>query len=307
MRTPFALLGGVLTLLGCAAAPAAEPAAPAPARSAATTEPGWLPVSSRFHEHAFGSAAAGAATREPAATSVTGAVSPGRVPFAPTAWGAAGAAAAGHLEPRAPSGNALLQRELRETTVRGLRFQDEESLSTVVGAIRDVTGLPIVVHASAEAAVLDEGVLFEFELEHPISVRDALQLVTSMAGDEVVWTVRHEAVIVTTRDKARRPPVIVMHDVRDLTFARTDFVGPRIDRLRLLDDIDDENDSPFGSIGESVRETDEEELVTMVQENVAVGTWDDHGHRIDASEGFLVVVHTPEVQILVRRFLNALR
>ena len=56
-----------------------------------------------------------------------------------------------------------------------------------------------------------------------------------------------------------------------------------------------------------MRETDEEELVTMVQENVAVGTWDDHGHRIDASEGFLVVVHTPEVQILVRRFLNALR
>ena len=36
-------------------------------------------------------------------------------------------------------------------------------------------------------------------------------------------------------------------------------------------------------------------------------TWEDEGISIDEGEGYILVVHTPEVQIQVRQFLNDLR
>src|SRR5262249_54461580 len=49
------------------------------------------------------------------------------------------------------------------------------------------------------------------------------------------------------------------------------------------------------------------ELVTLVQENVAVGTWEEEGVKISAEGGNMIVVHTPEVQQQVRQFLEELR
>ena len=97
-----------------------------------------------------------------------------------------------------------------------------------------------------------------------------------MGGPEVVWTVRHDAVLVTTKEKAHGDLVIYNHDVQDLIFGLTDFLGPRIDRLRLLDDLEDEDGgSPFGSIGEKPLMNDPDDLATLVQENVAVGSYQD--------------------------------
>jgi len=129
-----------------------------------------------------------------------------------------------------------------------------------------------------------------------------------MAGDKVTWTVRHDAVLVTTKEKARDKPVIFNHDVQDLVFGLTDFMGPRIDTIRLLDKMqDDDGGGPFGGIGEKPKIIEPGDLSTLIQENVAVGTWQDEGVSIDVHEGYILIDHVPEVQEQVRQFLEDLR
>ena len=201
-----------------------------------------------------------------------------------------------------------LAESLAETRIPGLDVQDEESLDAVVDILRTFTGLPLVVHPAAEAAAIDEGVVFNYQLRNPLTVEQALNIITADAGPEVTWTIRNEAVIVTTREKARGKPTIVNHDVQDLVFGLTDFLGPRIDKLRLLDDLeDDDGGGPFGGIGEHPNLIEIASLMALIQENVAVGTWEEDGISIDEGEGYVLVVHSPEVQNEVRRFLDDLR
>ncbi|MCZ6597924.1 MAG: hypothetical protein O7B99_09820 [Planctomycetota bacterium] len=201
-----------------------------------------------------------------------------------------------------------LRRQLKTLTIPGFSFQDEESLAAVVGGLGTITGLPLVVAGVAEEAAIDEGVVFNFNFVNPLSVEKTLNLITDMAGEDVTWTVRHEAVIVTTREKARGELLITNHIIDDLIFGLTDFLGPRIDRLRLIDDIeDDDGGGPFGGIGERPNIIEPDDLSALVQENVAVGTWEDEGVSIAVENGSMIVVHTAEVQKEVRQFLEDLR
>ena len=166
----------------------------------------------------------------------------------------------------------------------------------------------LIVDPAAENAVLDEGIVFDFNFDNELSVSQALNLITDMAGEEVTWTIRHDAVLVTTREKARGEPVIYNHDVQDLIMGLTDFTGPRIDRLRLLDELeDDDGGGPFGGILESPRLIEIEDLATLIQENVEVGSWEDDGVSIEPGEGFILIVHSASVQAKVKEFLEDLR
>jgi tetratricopeptide (TPR) repeat protein len=199
-----------------------------------------------------------------------------------------------------------LRQRLQTTVIPGLKT-DTESLSEVIGLLRNF-GLPLVVDPAAENAAIDEGIVFDIALLNPLTVEQALNIITDAAGETVTWTIRHDAVMLTTKEKARGRPVIYNHDVQDLVFGLTDFLGPRIDRLRLLDDMeDDDGGGPFGGIGERPQLIEISALSTLIQENVAVGTWEEEGISIDEGEGYVLVVHTPEVQDEVRRFLNDLR
>ncbi len=211
------------------------------------------------------------------------------------------------LSSKIDPGEAELRDMLRKTKL-SLTMKDEESLSKVVDALRAQTEAPLVVDPAAEAAASEGGVLFTFSFENKITLEQALNLITKMAGENVTWTIRHEAVILTTKEKARSRPIVVNHDVQDLVMGLTDFIGPRIDRIRLLDELqDDDGGGPFGGIGEKPRILEPNDLATLIQENVAVGTWQDEGVSIEAGEGFIVINHTPEIQEQVRLFLEDLR
>lgn len=195
-----------------------------------------------------------------------------------------------------------------ETRIPGFIVSEEESLNEVVRNLRTLTGLPLVVDPLAEEAAFDEGAVFDFNFQNALTVEKALNLITDAAGPDVTWTVRHDAILVTTRDKARGKLTIYNHDVQDLIFGLTDFLGPKIDRLRLLDELeDDDGGGPFGGIGERPTIIEPDDLATLVQENVAVETWEDEGVSINVELGNMIVVHTPEVQIQVRQFLEDLR
>jgi general secretion pathway protein D len=211
------------------------------------------------------------------------------------------------LSAKIDPGEAVLRDLLRQTKL-SLVMKDEESLTKVVDALRVQTDAPLVVDPAAEAAASEGGVVFTFSFENKITLEQALNLITKMAGENVTWTIRHEAVIVTTKEKARSRPIVVNHDVQDLVMGLTDFIGPRIDRIRLLDELqDDDGGGPFGGIGEKPRILEPNDLATLIQENVAVGTWQDEGVSIEAGEGFIVINHSPEVQEQVRQFLEDLR
>ena len=205
-------------------------------------------------------------------------------------------------------GERELREQIRSTMVQLPGITDVESLSAVIDVVRTQTGLPLVVDPAADAAVSEAGVVFNFSFEHRLTAEQALNLITGMAGDTVTWTLRHDVILITTREKARSRPIIVNHDVQDLIFGLTDFTGPRIDRLRLLDEMqDDDGGGPFGGIGEKPKLIEPGDLSTLIQENVAVGTWQDEGVSIDTGEGYILITHTPEVQSQVRQFLEDLR
>ena len=179
-------------------------------------------------------------------------------------------------------------------------LRDEESLTAAASALATATGLPIVVDPRAEQAALDAGVVLDLELSNPLSARRILNLLVELAGDEVSWVIRHDTVLITTRERALGPVVLRTHDISPLTVGRTDFRAPRIGRLAGVDAIDEDT---FGGAGERVATWDEDDLVSLVSENVAPGSWDEGGTSIQAENGILIVVHTPEVQAQVRRFL----
>ncbi len=201
-----------------------------------------------------------------------------------------------------------LRAQLKDTMVRLPGIEEEESLRAVINIIRDYTGLPLVVDPAAENAVLDEGLAFNLNLENEISASQALNLITKQAGEEVTWTLRYDLVLITTRERARGEPLVQNHDVQDLIMGLTDFTGPRIGRLRLLEDLEDEDGGgPFGGILEARRMMEVEDLATLIQENVSVGTWEDEGITIEPGEGFIMITHSADVQAQVTAFLEDLR
>ena len=120
-------------------------------------------------------------------------------------------------------------------------------------------------------------------LTQSVTADQALNLIVGMVGDAVTWTIKHDVVLVTTKEKARGKPIIVNHDVQDLIFGLTDFMGPRINQIRLIDKMqDDDGGGPFGGIGEKPKLIEPGDLSTLIQENVAVGTWQQEGISIDA-------------------------
>ena len=205
------------------------------------------------------------------------------------------------------AGELELRDQIASTLIPGLQVNDEESLTTVVEAIQTITGLPIVTDPLADEAAVNAGVIFQFNFTNPLSVEKALNLITEMAGEEVTWTIRYEAILVTTVEKARGELVIRNHDVQDLIFPLSNFIGPRIGRLRLIDQLeDDDGGSPFGALAERTVVNDPDNLTELVTQNVEPGSWD-APISLSLEGGNMVVVHTPEVQEKVRNFLEELR
>lgn len=203
---------------------------------------------------------------------------------------------------------AELRNKLSTLRIPGLTISGEESLTVVLDSLRAMTGLPFVVDPAAEEAAIGEGALFEYDFPNSMKAVEALQLFTKSAGPDVTWTIRHDVILITTKEKARGQLDIFNHDVSDLVFGLTDFLGPRIDKLRLVDDLEDEDGGgPFGGIGDISNINNPDEIAELIQNNVAVDSWEGDGVSITPEGTNIVIVNTPDVQTQVRQFLEDLR
>ena len=170
----------------------------------------------------------------------------------------------------------------------GLTVNDEASLKTLMASIAAIAGTSIVVDEAAEQAALDEGVVFDLDLTRSIPLLQVLNLVTDLAGSEVVWELRHGVVFVTTPDRLSASMKTRIYDVSDLTYGVPSFRAPMIGDLRSPEDIPG-YDEP--ELIERTAVFDEDELLTLIIESVSPEAWDDAGASITIENGKLIVRH----------------
>lgn len=192
---------------------------------------------------------------------------------------------------------------VEDTVLSSFVVREEASLRAVVRQLQNMTGLPLVVPPSAEAAVFEAGVVFDFRFESELKASQLLNLISAATDGEVSWTIDHEAILFTTDPLGGRKPIVHLHDIRDLILSGVDFRAPRIGRLPAS------GDNPEEAAGGSERVTTltAEEIVALVQENIAPTTWDLEGIRIESESGQLIVAHTADVQLRIQQFLRTLR
>jgi len=206
--------------------------------------------------------------------------------------------------------NAAILEQLRSQKVPGLVFDGETSLEAVLDPIRTFTSIPVIVTPDAVEAVDAAGVEFTENLPHEMTALNALNILIGLAGPEVTWTVRNGVVYVTSTARAFSNLKLIPHDVRDLIAMLNDFTPPKIDQIRLPDGEYSDEEPVFGGVGEEPRPIyNPDSLETLIQQNVAPGTWDGsiEGVSFRLQNGLLFVRHTAKVQNELIVFLKGLR
>ena len=206
--------------------------------------------------------------------------------------------------------NLNLLEQINTQRIPSLIFEGETSLETVVDQLRTFTSIPFVVTPDAIDAVDSEGIEFNLNMTHELSVANALNIITDVTGTGVTYTFKYGVVYITSTAKAHGELVLLPHDVRDLTALVVDFAGPKLNDIRLPDEEYDDEDGPaFGGVnGESLPLMDPDNLATLVQQSVATSSWDElDSVSITHLNGQLFVRHTPEVHQQIEEFLEAIR
>jgi len=207
--------------------------------------------------------------------------------------------------------NANLMAEIASSKVPGIQLEGETSIEAVVAQLRLYTDVPFVVSPSAIEAVDAEGIEFNINLSHELTVENALNIISDAAGDGVAYTLRNGVVYITSSQDALGELVLKAHDVQDLTAVVHDFTAPKIKDIRLPDDesLPESDEAMFGGVLEDARQIiNEDNLETLIQSSIAPLTWDEmEGVSIAYQNGFLTIRHTAEVQNQVATFLDSLR
>ena len=182
-----------------------------------------------------------------------------------------------------------MRRSLEATPVGRIAVSGAESLRAVLAAVSEATAIPIEVDRRAEEAVLDEGITFDFRLDHPVTAAQLFGLIAERTRGSVAWTVRGDTVWFTRPEDARGKLALFLHYVGDLVYPGKGTV------------VVDGDTYYFYQLVEP------DDLATLIQENVNPASWDEDDVLISAEDEFLIVVHTPETHRRVELFLDSLR
>lgn len=178
---------------------------------------------------------------------------------------------------------------------------EDMPLSEVVTYVRDTQNVNILTSKLA----------FEEKGEEPITFRvrglnfaDALK--TALEPLELTYTFKNNAIFVVGKTESAGKILPRVYEVRDLTIQLPDFRPPNL-TLRPGPAGEASAIAVFGEEGEAVRETEPEQLLELVRDNVDPLTWEIEGRSLELSAGQLVAVTTPEVHQNIQNFLEDLR
>ncbi|HEY3227479.1 MAG TPA: tetratricopeptide repeat protein [Planctomycetota bacterium] len=184
-----------------------------------------------------------------------------------------------------------------------LDFQNQK-LEDMVAYIREFTGLNIFIEQNL-GDKFDPSATKTFRVRD-IVLRTAMRLMLDQF--ELDYTIDENRIIrITTRDKAGGKPVPELHDIRDILVRIQDFAGPKVELT-----------APGGAGAalagasftlEEPKESavSEEQIVDLIKDNVAPGTWEGEYTIEKTPNQQLIVNHSPKVHRELQQFLGRLR
>jgi len=187
---------------------------------------------------------------------------------------------------------------------------EEEEITTVANVIRTFTNIPVNVHPEVKAELEDNDQVITLDLQG-ISVESLLNIICSDVGEGLTWVISNGTVVITKQEKLTDDIMVRFHTIKDITFGLTTFRGPIIGQIIGPDQTgDDEETSMFGGELEKMTPIPPEDVVNLIQENIARESWDSSDlFSIDISQdnSSILIIHTPKVQKQVADFLDDLR
>lgn len=175
---------------------------------------------------------------------------------------------------------------------------EEETLTNVVADMQRKAGIAIRLSSDVDG---DETVTIALE---GIPIGSALNII--LTDLELKTQIKYGVLFVVGEDEDPDASSVVtrVHDVRDLTFNITEFVGPI---LRLIP-ADDQGGGPAIVYPDESERTfeDAERIVELIEESVAPDSWDEP-NAIAIFGGQIVATHSAQVQAELRDFLDELR
>jgi tetratricopeptide (TPR) repeat protein len=174
---------------------------------------------------------------------------------------------------------------------------EEETLSNVVADMQRRAGISMRLHPDVDG---DESVNIALE---GIPIGSALNII--LTDLSLKTQIKFGVLFIVGEDEEQDASSVVtrVHDVRDLTFNITEFVGPV---LRLIPAEDTQGGPSFSYPDESERTLDIDRIEELIEESVAPDTWEEP-NALRFFGGQLVATHTPQVQAELRDFLDELR
>jgi hypothetical protein len=201
--------------------------------------------------------------------------------------------------PREPT----MREKVRNAKISAVSFTAENGdFTSVVRHVRTVTGIPILMTPAARGVVDGEGLVLDLDVRAPITVANLLDV---MAGrsEELRWGIRDGVVFLEAKADGGSHLSLEYYDVRDLTFARTEFIAPKLGGLPTG------NEEGPRSGGEGEEKTFAFDTETMV-ETIRLATdpkfWESEPEAsIElADTGMLIVRATPAIHGRIRRLLG---
>ncbi len=192
-----------------------------------------------------------------------------------------------------------------ETMKIDMAFENQK-LEDILNFIRDFSQLNIVLDAAVRENVdLEKAITFKVK---DLVLKNVLKLLLQQFGLDYVIT-EEKVVLLTTPDKAFGQKVLELHDIRDILVKLQDFAGPRVELV-----------APSGAMGggpltgatftldePKVASVGEEQIVDLIKENIAPGTWEGD-QTIEKTPNQQLLVHAPpQVHRELREFLGKIR
>ncbi|MBI4563676.1 MAG: hypothetical protein HY716_03155 [Planctomycetes bacterium] len=188
-------------------------------------------------------------------------------------------------------------------TIKPIMNFENARLEDILAYLRDFTGLNIHID-QALGDKYDPTKTVTFKVKD-LPLRNSLILL--LRQFDLDFTVTQERIVlITSPDRAGGTPMLELHDIRDILVKITDFPGPRVELLSpsaagMLSGASFTLDEPKESA------VSEEQIVELIQENIAPGTWEGEYTLEQTPNQQLLVNHTPKVQRELRQFLTRLR
>ena len=201
-----------------------------------------------------------------------------------------------------------LRKKVKATSISGLSFTEEDgTIEEVKTRLTAITDIPMIITPEAREVISGEDVKVVMDITAPMSMESFLNQVVSRS-EQLAWTVRDGVVQITTRAQAGGSNKTVYMDVRDLIFAKTQFLPPRIRDIPSGEDLDD-TPRTGGEGDEKTVFVELDKLASNLREATDPTYWDSEGGgKIDQAEsGYLIVTANPEMLRRIESILTNLR